>query len=356
MRQNDHRNITKKVATMLAPQVDLALLITSSGEHPDLIREDEISHHSCGNLHNVFNRIRDARREFLNNSFSDSFQYSLGYAFHYIQDLMSISTPDKALRGRSKNLHDEIEAKFSRYSNYIASEGIKPESLNGEKEVTSFIKSQVEWVMGHPEEVFSNPEVSLERCFITCLSIAFAICRNESGFLKGDFIYKIFGETEQLLEQFNNLNAKMLKTCEQHVNYANYFLDKEKNLHREKRGFLFYFFDFISGEHSRRKGRIQSQAKSAIEKVYREIKGSEKETRGISAETINNIIRIETLLDNDYEIEYQKRQSEVSWYLFDSSKYKHAGEIRGRIKDIKTELERLQEDFIEKRKMIVGKE
>lgn len=181
MKQNDHRIITKKVANMLAPQANLSLLITSSGEPPDLIRENDISHHSYKNLQNIFNRIRNARREFLHNGMSDNFQSSLGYAFHYIQDLMAISTRDKALSGRSKNLHDEIESKFSRYSNYIASEGIKPEPLDGESEVISFIKRQVEYVMERHDESLSNPRDSLERCFKTCLSLALAICNNEGG-------------------------------------------------------------------------------------------------------------------------------------------------------------------------------
>jgi hypothetical protein len=353
MRQEDHRIITEKVANILAPQANLRLFISASGEHVDLIREDVISHHSYQNLKNVYKHICEARREYLQHGFSDDFQYSLGYASHYIQDLMAITTSDKALSGYSKQYHDSIEAKISGHSRYIASEGIEPVILRGYSEVTAFVRKQIGDVLAHQDRALSKTEESLELCFKTCLSVAKAICRNDGGFFQGDTVNRLVSQIEQDLNELRNLNDEMLSKCTRYINQAKDRLDLEKAIYGSEQHKPFNrFLQKIMGENKRhiKKGHTIFTNCEAI--VIREIDRTAKLKETISERISSSIIHIETILFNDYGREFHKRSDEAFWYLFDPQEYKQDEEIKMLLKKFHMELFRLQDDFREKRRTI----
>lgn len=94
MKHTNHKEITGEVAKRIACGADISLLVTASGEGPDLIGRGGWGHHSTKNTQVIARFVRQARTERLERGTAREFQLRLGYALHYIQDLLAYATAE----------------------------------------------------------------------------------------------------------------------------------------------------------------------------------------------------------------------------------------------------------------------
>jgi len=343
LKQVDHRAITRKVAERLTIGANRELFVISSGEHPDIVREDYTGHHSIGNLKNLFSNIDEARTEFLKNGASRRFQSSLGYACHYIEDLMAITTADNTLRGHLLELHNQIEPKISGYSNQIASEGIEPLALHGRAAIQSFVKQQVQQVLEQPDRALVQTEYSLEVCFLTCLSVAIAVCRDDTGFALGDEVNSLIAALERDSNQLALTTNAMFEKCERYIVQAKYRIDLERKLFASnRRSLLPYVFSVLSFGKARLNAKLRKIFRNCARAVTRELGLSQTAVGNLRQSISANINRLHIVLMGAYGSEFELRNRERGWYLFDPTNYKSESEARKSLDKYRGESARLQ--------------
>jgi hypothetical protein len=335
--------------------MELRLLTLASGEHPDLIKEDTVSHHCVLNVKLVNSRMRDARQEYLRSGFSDEFQSLLGYAFHYIQDLLVVNTTAKQLGNPLLSIHNQAEVMLSRYTQFIPFEAINPISLEGEKEVISFVRKNIDDVSIDPEFVLTNPEKALERSYWTCLSVANAICNNESGFAKGERAIIIKDEIQDTLALLGDRLNKAHESLERTISQSKWLMEQEEiEYARKTRSFIQKLISMVllaGYRHQQNKLRMKSISKAMFRNLGHEIEGIKNLNGKISA----CLVTINELLKNDYEKEFEFRRLNRTWYACDYRKYIPTNELRELVEKIEEKLgcEKIEEIELQVKNEIV---
>lgn len=327
MKQKDHLKITEEVIKRIAPskQGHLKLLIAASGEHPDLEREVDCSHHSTHNLEQIDYLIRKARQEFLRDGLSEEFQRSLGYALHYIQDLLTIATPDYSLHGESLSLHNEIESKLSKYTDSIAYEGINPEPLEGEGKVLSFVHQTIEGISS-PQYALHNPVVALERCFRTCVSVTNAVFNNERGFSKGSEAVQISDKIKRLTKRIRTRLDEMPGTVKETVLRTEKYVRSLEEVQEAKQ----WRRSFVQEVY------YDTWLRSDLRKLH--------EMENWESELWESISKLNEIIESGYEQDYEIRQTNATWYDLGPAEFRTVQELKELVRNANEELKQARKE------------
>jgi hypothetical protein len=310
VKHTDHQKITGEVAKRIACGVDMGLLVTASGEAADLTGKEGWGHHSTKNTQVIARFVRQARKECLERGTTREFQRRLGYALHYMQDLLAYATAEPWLQGESLTLHDRIEAKLSRYTNSIAYEGIAPKPLDGWQQVHAFIMENVELTQEDPEVALRNPQAVLERCFRACLSVANAVVNNDIGFDKGSEAITARNAIVSALERIGEHIQRVEEASAETSSDAKFFADLERS--------QWASLSLVGKALAAIRGKgLQHRHKRAVKRIRRpflvQLNTLERIKRE-KAEAARHVGRLRDIADAHYEEERAKRELDGAWY------------------------------------------